>query len=447
MKRIFMLTTISAISFLQSNAQMTSLHYEISDWQGNKDAAVSVTFDDNCAPQFTMAAPYMNSKNMRGTFFVIVDPYVGCSTLNWNWVRTTANGGHEIGSHTISHPHLTQLDSSHIEYELHASRDSINKYVTSQKCITLAYPFGDGGLNDSASAKVQEIAKKYYIGARDAGVGPSGCDDYNDPYGSGFINYYYQVGSKAIDSTFKIGQFKTLLNNTINKGSWFLPMYHSFDDPTDTLSVTTINFKAQMDAIDSMRNHFWIAPFGEIVRYRQEHDSQNLQLVSDNASKITLHFSDALPDSVFNVPLTIFLKIPADYNISSINQGSSDISFTRSNDTIQFNAIPDGDLIYLNKSGVLAGVHSSSKDFKLSGNFPNPASDLSNILYSLNVAANVRIELINMSGDVIKTLIQEEQVPGAYEIPINTSSLQPGIYMYRFIANNFIDMGRLAVIK
>jgi hypothetical protein len=447
MKKSLTFSLIAAVSFSGLNAQMTSIHYEITDWQNNKEAAVSVTFDDNCALQFSMAAPYLNLKNIRGTFFVITDPAVGCSPLNWNWVRATAGSGHEIGAHTVSHPHLTQLDSSHVVYELRSSRDSINKNVTSQKCITMAYPYGDGGLNDTSSAKVQTIAKKFYIAARGAGVDSLGCDDYNAPYGSWYINYYFQVGSMAIDSTFTISQFNAMLNHTITKGSWFLPMYHQFDNNTDLLSVTTQNFKAQMNLIDSMRNKFWIAPFSEVVRYRQEHDTQDLALISDSMSKITLHFTDMLPDSVYTIPLTILLKIPASYNISSIQQGSSNISFTRSNDTLQFNAVPDGGLIYLNKSTAVTSVNPYSPDFSLTGNFPNPASELSNISYSLNLPAYVKIEIMNMNGELIQSLIQQEQVPGTYEIPVNTNSLLPGIYVYRFTANNFMDTGRLTIIR
>jgi hypothetical protein len=96
---------------------------------------------------------------------------------------------------------------------------------------------------------------------------------------------------------------------------------------------------------------------------------------------------------------------------------------------------------------VVTGVNSYSHDFDLAGNFPNPASEVSNISYSLNVAASVKIEIMNMDGEIIQSLIQQEQTPGIYWIPVNTLGFQPGVYVYRFISNNFVDTGRLTIIK
>ena len=49
--------------------------------------------------------------------------------------------GWEIGAHTLTHPHLTQLSDEDILYELGKSRDNIEQELHT-KVVSFAYPFG-----------------------------------------------------------------------------------------------------------------------------------------------------------------------------------------------------------------------------------------------------------------------------------------------------------------
>jgi peptidoglycan/xylan/chitin deacetylase (PgdA/CDA1 family) len=52
------------------------------------------------------------------------------------------DAGWEAGSHTCSHPRLTQLDDAGLAGELRGSREACEQRL-SQPCRTLAYPYGD----------------------------------------------------------------------------------------------------------------------------------------------------------------------------------------------------------------------------------------------------------------------------------------------------------------
>jgi len=43
----------------------------ITKWQGDKQAAISITYDDGTINQFTVARPIMNKLGLPGTFYVI----------------------------------------------------------------------------------------------------------------------------------------------------------------------------------------------------------------------------------------------------------------------------------------------------------------------------------------------------------------------------------------
>jgi peptidoglycan/xylan/chitin deacetylase (PgdA/CDA1 family) len=63
--------------------------------------------------------------------------------MSWPQLRELAEDGWEIGSHTVSHPHLTVLeDAAALERELSASKAACEQQLE-RECTSLAYPYGD----------------------------------------------------------------------------------------------------------------------------------------------------------------------------------------------------------------------------------------------------------------------------------------------------------------
>lgn len=69
------------------------------------------------------------------------------SAVDWDEVREMAEAGIEFGSHTLSHPVLTQLDDSALERELGQSRQAISAQLGGP-VDTVAYPVGKAGAFD-----------------------------------------------------------------------------------------------------------------------------------------------------------------------------------------------------------------------------------------------------------------------------------------------------------
>lgn len=62
--------------------------------------------------------------------------------MTWEMVAEMADAGIEIGSHTVSHPNLVQLNPARLHQELSDSRLAIEQH-TGQKPVVIAYPVGD----------------------------------------------------------------------------------------------------------------------------------------------------------------------------------------------------------------------------------------------------------------------------------------------------------------
>jgi peptidoglycan/xylan/chitin deacetylase (PgdA/CDA1 family) len=63
-------------------------------------------------------------------------------TMRWDELRALAERGVEIGSHTVSHPHLPLLSDAELERELRDSRARVEDEL-GRPCRLLAYPYGE----------------------------------------------------------------------------------------------------------------------------------------------------------------------------------------------------------------------------------------------------------------------------------------------------------------
>lgn len=109
----------------------------------------------------------------------------------------------------------------------------------------------------------------------------------------------------------------------------------------------------------------------------------------------------------------------------------------------------DGSSIYL---GIVEVNPNSVPDkFQLNQNFPNPFNPSTIIQYSVFSKQFITLKVYDLLGKEIKTLVNEEQAPGFYEVEFNTSSastgLSSGTYFYRLIAGSFIASKKMVIIK
>lgn len=93
-------------------------------------------------------------------------------TLDWEALRWVAERGHEIGSHTVSHPHLPRLSEDEVHRELSLSRERIEEEI-GRPCQLLAYPYGEH------DARVRKAARA--AGYR-AAFGLPGDRSFSDPF-------------------------------------------------------------------------------------------------------------------------------------------------------------------------------------------------------------------------------------------------------------------------
>lgn len=85
--------------------------------------------------------------------------------------------------------------------------------------------------------------------------------------------------------------------------------------------------------------------------------------------------------------------------------------------------------------------------FKLYQNFPNPFHPSSTIQYDLPKDQHVKLEIYSISGQYIKTAINQQVPAGRHTVVIDASTFASGVYLYRIITNEFTETLRMSVIK
>ncbi len=84
-------------------------------------------------------------------------------------------------------------------------------------------------------------------------------------------------------------------------------------------------------------------------------------------------------------------------------------------------------------------------EIKLYQNYPNPCSEYTTIPFEITGDTRVRLELFDMKGNSVATLMEQQLSAGSYEINLNVSLLQPGMYTYRMTSGNYTASMRMIV--
>lgn len=73
--------------------------------------------------------------------------------------------------------------------------------------------------------------------------------------------------------------------------------------------------------------------------------------------------------------------------------------------------------------------------FVLNQNFPNPFNPTTKIQYAISRTQFVMLEVYDILGREVATLVNEEKPAGSYEVQFNASSLSSGVYIYTLKVN------------
>ena len=86
-------------------------------------------------------------------------------------------------------------------------------------------------------------------------------------------------------------------------------------------------------------------------------------------------------------------------------------------------------------------------DFILHQNYPNPFNPSTNIGFMIAEFGFVSLKVYDVLGNEVATLINEEKIPGSYEVEFDRRGLSSSVYIYQLITQNYIQTRKMVILK
>jgi len=85
--------------------------------------------------------------------------------------------------------------------------------------------------------------------------------------------------------------------------------------------------------------------------------------------------------------------------------------------------------------------------YALEQNYPNPFNPSTKIIFAIPIASSVRLDVYNILGEKISTLLNTELGAGRHEVNFDASNLASGTYIYRIQAGSFVQTRKMLLLK
>lgn len=196
---------------------------------------VTLTFDDGYEENVTSVLPVLDQYGFKSTqCFETADLKADPTTGKLN-VMAFLNDGHEICSHTVTHPFLSQLTTAQVDTELADSKTYLQNLIGAP-VVDFASPYGD------YSESVNNEIKKYYQSHRTVDEGFNSKDNFDA----------YRLRVQNMTPTTTLAQFQSWLDQAKADNTWLILVYHRVTNDTPEAFDTRVpDFKQQMAALNA----------------------------------------------------------------------------------------------------------------------------------------------------------------------------------------------------
>lgn len=321
-------------------------------WSGGASGAISLGFDDNRPDHWSLAAPEMTARGLRGTFHV--NPAMGQFVLWRDHYIEMADAGHELAGHTATHRYCIIVplaeDPDNLYFHSIEELDSDCRFTKTalealmhRACVTVAYPGGQ------YSSQTLPVLMSHFLAGRTSTPGPLTNDPTPADPGHLVATRVGDVANSPVwgDYQYTRDHLTSFLNLAEQSGKWVIYEHHDVRWP----GYSGVNVQAWVDHLDELadaqdQRRVWVAPEGDVIRYIFERDAAQTTIVP-RVRRYDVSVEDGLDDRVFDVPLTVLVTIAADgIQDVTVSRGGTRVEFELSHADgltfIQFEALPNG---------------------------------------------------------------------------------------------------------
>jgi hypothetical protein len=92
-------------------------------------------------------------------------------------------------------------------------------------------------------------------------------------------------------------------------------------------------------------------------------------------------------------------------------------------------------------------INGLPKAYALYQNYPNPFNPRTYVRYAICDVSHVSLEVYDISGKIVATLVDEVKQPGEYIATWDAMSITSGVYFYRLVAGDYVSTKKFLLLK
>ncbi|MFT7427198.1 MAG: peptidoglycan/xylan/chitin deacetylase (PgdA/CDA1 family), partial [Algoriphagus sp.] len=228
-------------------------------------------------------------------------------TTSWAQYKSYASQGHEIASHTVTHPKLAVLDEVNMLYELEQSKADLSKFIGEESIFSAEGPYG------TENERVMEYAHKIYPSLRNR-MPETWLEEINrgSQVEPGDSEKEYVQWQRGLLTRHSFEDMKAWIDTTLNHDNiWLVLVIHGVEN-LGWEAKTKNELKDYFSFMKTTENELWIETFRDVTKYVQARQNTTVKSSLENG-KITISLNSDLDPSIYSVPLTIKTYIPANW--------------------------------------------------------------------------------------------------------------------------------------
>lgn len=307
------LITLLCVFFYSGFSSGADWNVSVAKYRHDKVCAISYTFDDGLAEHYTLAAPQLEQRGFRGTFFINGskvnkdERHIKDTTrVTWPQLKEMAEKGHEISNHGWAHRNFAKFPFEVLKEDILKNDSAIYAHVGVMP-RTYAYP------NNTKQGEAMAFVARNRVGTR--------------------------LKQRSVGSKRTARDLEKWMETLIKTGDWGVGMTHGLTYGYDAFGNPQRLWE-HWEQVKANEDKIWVGTFREVVSYLKEREAIRLTVTE---KKNKLHVVPELPldKELFTEPLTMVVEDGTMKKVSA-RQGKKKLSVQLRSDKAFFDFDPFG---------------------------------------------------------------------------------------------------------
>ncbi len=200
------------------------------------ESMITFCFDDGYISTYEFAYPILKEYGFVGTAFIIPSKVGEDGYMTWSQIKELYQEGWEIGSHSYTHPYLTQVSDQKLEREVFLSKVVLER--EGFNVVSFASPYGDW------NEHTLSVIRQYYLLHR-----TSWPFDLNSlPLTE---EQHYTLKAVGVDEI-SLDEVKQWILRAKEEKKWLILIFHRINEDVDEYNLTLGAFREIVDYVHSL---------------------------------------------------------------------------------------------------------------------------------------------------------------------------------------------------